>query len=227
MSEQATTSIIKTPDTALFAGDAADMSTVLERYQVSSDETFGEAGRLVQAGLGLIAKIEEDCNPPIDQSHKLHKSLLALRDKYRAPLSLAVDVLKRRMGAFLQERRRRQEEEEAKLREAQRRQEEERLLREAAEVKRETGSDEAALAVLERPIETVAVQAAPALKVSGISAPEIWKFRIVDANAIPREYLMVDEVAIGKVVRALKAKTRIAGVEVYPESSIRAAKAAV
>lgn len=57
-------------------------------------------------------------------------------------------------------------------------------------------------------------------KVEGMSTRKVWKFRIKDAAAIPREYLAVDEVKIRKVVQALKGDTQIAGVEVYSEESI-------
>lgn len=51
----------------------------------------------------------------------------------------------------------------------------------------------------------------------GLGKRKIWKFKISNENLIPREYLAVDEVAIGKVVRALQEKTKIPGVEVYFE----------
>lgn len=41
-----------------------------------------------------------------------------------------------------------------------------------------------------------------------------YDFDIVDVNLIPREYLVVDTVAIGKVVRAMKDKTNIPGIKV-------------
>jgi len=41
-----------------------------------------------------------------------------------------------------------------------------------------------------------------------------WTFEVVDASLIPREYLMVDMIKIGKVVKALKQDTKILGVKV-------------
>jgi hypothetical protein len=58
-------------------------------------------------------------------------------------------------------------------------------------------------------------------KVAGIKARVNWKFRIVDANKIPREYLMPDDVKIGQMVRATKVVGEvIPGVEAYSEDGI-------
>jgi hypothetical protein len=51
-------------------------------------------------------------------------------------------------------------------------------------------------------------------KMQGTSVRNRYDFDIVDPNLIPREYLIVDTAAIGKVVRALKEKTNIPGIRV-------------
>jgi hypothetical protein len=40
----------------------------------------------------------------------------------------------------------------------------------------------------------------------------------VDPALVPREYLCVDDKKIAAVVRAMKGDTRIAGIEVYPDT---------
>lgn len=45
-----------------------------------------------------------------------------------------------------------------------------------------------------------------------------WSFQITDATAVPREYLMVDEVKVGKAVRA--GTREIAGVRIFSEQSV-------
>lgn len=66
------------------------------------------------------------------------------------------------------------------------------------------------------------VRVAPAVpKVAGIKARVNWKFRIVNENRLPREYMMPDEVKIGSVVRNQKrAGEVIPGVEAYSEDGI-------
>lgn len=51
-------------------------------------------------------------------------------------------------------------------------------------------------------------------KMQGTTVRNRYDFDIVDPNLIPREYLVVDTAAIGKVVRALKEKTNIPGIKV-------------
>lgn len=55
-------------------------------------------------------------------------------------------------------------------------------------------------------------------KVAGTSARTSWKYEIVDSSKIPHEYMIIDEKAIGVVVRAQKEHTSIPGVRVYSET---------
>jgi hypothetical protein len=59
-------------------------------------------------------------------------------------------------------------------------------------------------------------------KLHGVSSAERWQFEIVDSAKIPRDYLMVDEAKIRKVVQALKAETAIPGIRVYATRQISA-----
>lgn len=54
-------------------------------------------------------------------------------------------------------------------------------------------------------------------KVAGLKMREVFKFEIVDASKLPREYLIPDEQRIRKVVGALKSDTNIPGVRVYAD----------
>jgi flagellar biosynthesis GTPase FlhF len=62
-------------------------------------------------------------------------------------------------------------------------------------------------------------------KIAGLTRREDWKFEVTDPSKVPREYLMVDEQKIGKVVKALKKETVIAGVRVYPVPILGSASA--
>lgn len=50
----------------------------------------------------------------------------------------------------------------------------------------------------------------------------VWKYRIVDVNLIPRDYMQPNETMIGQIVRAGKDTVRIPGVEVYFEETLAA-----
>jgi pyruvate/2-oxoglutarate dehydrogenase complex dihydrolipoamide acyltransferase (E2) component len=93
-----------------------------------------------------------------------------------------------------------------------------RLKREAEEAARKAKEQAEADAKAQAAVAPVQVKpntaAAP-----GVSARMNWKFRIVDANKIPRTFLMPDEQAIGVKVRGMKDKAAtealIPGIEVY------------
>lgn len=62
-------------------------------------------------------------------------------------------------------------------------------------------------------------------KVSGVSTREVWKFEITDPSLVPREYLVIDETKVRKVVQALRGDTQIPGVRVYSERQLAAGAA--
>lgn len=59
------------------------------------------------------------------------------------------------------------------------------------------------------------------VEMPGASVIETWRWEVVDANAIPREYLIPDEKKINAVVRAAKENTNIPGVRTWVEKSLR------
>ena len=77
--------------------------------------------------------------------------------------------------------------------------------------------EEAAAEVLPAPVITLP----PVEKAAGESAVKVWKYEITDAAAVPRDYMMVDTVKLGAVVRATKGTLAIAGVRIYSETGIR------
>lgn len=91
-------------------------------------------------------------------------------------------------------------------------------------------TEERAAAKAEEAAQQAAMVVAPIIqreapKVSGISTREVWLFEVTDPVAVPREYLMVDESKIRKVVGALKADTVIAGVRVYSDKRMASGSA--
>ncbi len=79
---------------------------------------------------------------------------------------------------------------------------------------------EAAEAVLENipVVQPIVESVAP--KVEGTSVRTTWKYDIVNQWIIPREFLCVDEKAIGAMVRAKKEQASIRGVRVYSVTNV-------
>jgi membrane protein involved in colicin uptake len=62
-------------------------------------------------------------------------------------------------------------------------------------------------------------------KVAGVATRETWCFEVTDPTLVPRQYLVVDEARVRKVVQALKGDASIPGVRVWAERRIAAGAA--
>lgn len=175
----------------------------------------------------LQKEIEAELAPGIEKAFNLHRTLVDQRKRFLAPLQAAEQAIKTKISIFLVE-------EEQKRLEAQRKAQ---AAAEAAERKRKAELEAQAKAheaagrtekaeerrqlAQETFIPTPIVESTVE-KQKGVSTIQVWKFEITDENLVPREYLMVDEKAIGQVVRALKDKAKIPGVRVYSTNEVRA-----
>jgi len=57
---------------------------------------------------------------------------------------------------------------------------------------------------------------------AGVSTRTIWKYRITDAAAVPREWLVIDHATVQAYVNEHKAQSSIPGIEAYPDTSVSA-----
>ena len=60
------------------------------------------------------------------------------------------------------------------------------------------------------------------MKAEGIQCREVWRYEVIDAAQVPREYLTIDHTKLGGVVRALKGAAQIPGVRIWVERTIAA-----
>ena len=164
-------------------------------------------------------EIDSYFDPIISRAHAAHKEAVSQKKRADEPLAQAEAILKPQMLAFVNEQRRKAEEEERRQREEARKKAEQEQLEAAIQAEAE-GDKEAAEAIIQEPVYVPPIQVKAEIpKVSGFSVREQWTFEIVDEKKIPREYLIVDEVSIGKIVRAMKDKTSISGIRAYNASS--------
>jgi hypothetical protein len=193
-------------------------------YQVTTPGEYSAAGSdltRVKAAQKRLEAVRKAITQPLDAAKK------AVMDFFREPEAKLVDAesrIKRAMIAYDEQQRRIREEEQRKADEAARKEREriEAQARKAAE----SGKVEKA-AQLELRASTVV---APLIhreppKVAGVNYRDAWKFEVTDPALVPREYLMVDESKIRKIVQALKGDTTIAGVRVWSEKQIAAGAA--
>jgi hypothetical protein len=195
---------------------------------ITTPETYTQAGEMLRGIKALRKEINDTFDPIISRAHEAHREACAQKKKAETPLAEAETILKRGLIAFDTEQERLRRIEELRLQELARQEEEARQLAEAAALEAQANATadlveayhirQDAEAVLAQPIvaPVVVVQKATP-KVAGLSYREVWRYRVTDARQIPREYLSVDDVKIGGVVRALKGATAIPGIEVYAE----------
>lgn len=173
-------------------------------------------------------------------AHDAHKAITTKEAAELKPIALA----RQKLSGLIYDYERDLE----RLRREREREEAERLQREreaAALAEAETleaqGAPEMAEQVIEQAIAApapVVIAASQSLEVVGVSTRENWQFAYVGGSPgqkwkdlsddqrkrvlqlLPREFLVPDESAIGRVTKAMKSSTRIPGVTVYDAGSM-------
>jgi hypothetical protein len=210
--------------------------TTVERAKalvVRSVEDRGVAAEYGRAIVALDKEVEAFFKPMKEAAAKAHKEICTKENSVRKPLDEAKRYLSGQIGNFDAEAERERRAEEARIQERLRleaeadakRRADEQALADAIELEAQ-GDKKGAEAVLNNPMPLPVHVPAVVLptqvpKAEGVSRSTAWKFRITDESLIPREYLIVDEKTIGQIVRAQMGKTKIPGIEVYPDHGAR------
>ncbi len=192
---------------------------VVKDTRIASAEDYTAAGNLLRDIQRRKKEVEE-------KQSSIMKPLLAaqrnIRALFRPPLDLcavARGIIDSKMSAWRFEQEEKRRKEEAHLREIARKEQHrlDRLAAKKAEKAAAKGNEVKAMEIIGSVpvIPTPVVVAPPPPKVAGVSVRKVWRFRIVNAALIPREWLSVDEKRIGQYVRAAKGDANIPGVEVY------------
>lgn len=206
-------------------GIRSESSTAIEHAKRLANEikdavTLDAAARFMLDAKARIKQIMLRMSPLKKKTRAAWQEVVDLETELLEPYQrIENEIIKPAMSRFTTEQDRLRRIEEEKLRiEAKKREEDERLA--AAEALEQRGEKEAADVVLNHTVPIAPIVVPKMEQPKGISYRDVWKFRIVDAARVPREYLVVDEIKIGGVVRALKGDTRIEGVDVYSEKVI-------
>lgn len=207
------------------AGLKKDMTNLTEvglSINITDNDSYLHAIRLLISHKEMQKKIIGYFEATKKNTYNAWKGICKLESDELAKLNPSGKHLKTEIGRWIDQQGRIRREEEARFREEVRRLAEERQLAEALQAEAE-GDDAAAKEILEEKVFIIP-PVVPSLtpKAQGVSSRVVWKFRIINESAIPRQYLMVNESAIRQVVFALKDKTSIAGVEVYSVREIAA-----
>jgi len=196
---------------------------------VADDLSFIQAMALGTACAVRIKAVEERLGPAKKKTYEAYQEVMKLMKSFIDPLETAKKLLSLRAYSWQkaeEDRKRKEAEGARRLAEeeaAKKRKAEEDARLELAERLEKNGMQEQAEEVLAAPVVVeVAEVAAPAprVKVQGTSTRENWQFEVENASLVPREFLMPDEVKIGRMVKMFKGETRIAGVRAYDSGTV-------
>jgi hypothetical protein len=185
--------------------------------KVIDSETMTLADNRVAKATFAIKVIEEKLGPRRDAAHKLHKSLTSLIAEMSAPWKEDRDFHIGQVKAYQRKVREEAEAEQRRLAEIARKQEEERRLAEAIEAEKEGNVEEAQAIIEEEMFVPTPIVRPDVPKVDGRKYATKWSWKVTDINKVPREYLIVDQIKMNGIVRAMKGQTRISGIEVFEE----------
>jgi hypothetical protein len=201
--------------------ESTELATKYEGFSITTPEIYSGAGGELKAVKSKIKELDElrkSLTKPLDESKK---RIMEFFSKPLEILQRAESCISSAMLNWQREQERIRQAEINRLNELQRK-ETERLakLAEKAIERGDTAKAEefqGRAAVVQAVVPQVAIKVE---KIAGIQNRTNWKYRIVDVNKIPREYMIPNEVLIGQMARTTKGALKIDGIEIYSEESI-------
>ena len=196
----------------------------VQSFEITTAEQMKAAAEKSKTIKAQMEEVDSAFDDLIKEAHSHHKNLIARKNKYWKPLSDALALIKRLMGRYEQAEEEKRRQLERELAAEAKRKADEQALAEAARLEKE-GDSHGANQVLEEAMMApapVVVAQKTTPKVEGVSYRSVWRFRIKDITLIPDQYKIVDEQAVGQIVRAMKKnaeKLMNGGIEVYEEKS--------
>ena len=207
-----------TPQEDEVTKEVATVEVQANALKVIDTASYLAAGELWKSIKTLRAKIADTFDDIIKAAHLAHKKAIEKKKMHDDPLNAAERLVKKEMERFDTEQERIRKAEEDRLQKIAQKEAEDRRLEEALAAEK-AGRKEEAAAIIETPVTiapVVIAKVTPKME-GGPVYRTIWKFRIMNAALIPREYLMPDEVKIGGIVRSMKSAVSIPGIEAYEE----------
>lgn len=151
-------------------------------------------------------------------AHLAHKNICKKMADIDGPLETKERWIKGQMEQYDAQKREEARKEEQRLAEEARKAQEDRVLEAAVQAEKSGDTTQANL-IIETPVQAPAVvipKDVPKLE-NGPVFRTVWKARIINANLIPREYLVPDQKKLDGTARTMKGTIKVPGVEFYSE----------
>lgn len=192
LAEKAKAVVVRTPEEA---ANAVEFGKACKSLRIRIVEFYKPLKKAFDDGKRVVLDREKDALAPVDLAESLISSAVT---KYRVEQDRIA-----REARVAEEKRQRDEAEKKRLA--------------AIDHALKKGNEAQAERLLEKPLPAPIVKTVEPPKIAGIRRRQVWKFEIIDSAKIPREFLCVDEKAIGAFVRAKKEEAKIEGVRIYSE----------
>ena len=200
--------------------DEISKTIVIIKY----DDDCERANFFLKSINGLITKVNETFDPICDRTYKAWKEATGQRGKHLRPL----EDVKKAVNNTISEYFREKEDLRLKLQaeaEEKARKEAERLLERANKAEAKGDSLKAESLRQEAVVKESLVPEIPQpRKQEGLSVRKVWKAKIINAEAVPHEFLDVNVARIEKVLNSTNGAMKIAGVVAYQESIVSSRK---
>ena len=202
--------------------------TAASKLIVTNDQELKVADGFIKGGKALIREIREGYDDIISDAHSTWKGAIAKRDRYLKPVTDGVDIAKGKMAPYMEEQRRKVREAEERARraqqeaeEAERKAEEER--QRAAREAMHDGDQVKAEKILAKPVPEIVPETIdiPEVKeLEGTHTTKRWTYEVTNIELVPRPLLMLDKVAVNKIVQEKQKDAKIPGIRVFQKTGI-------
>lgn len=199
-------------------------------FEIQTQGHYESAADFLRDCKTMQKDIRETMDPAVKKAHEAHKAVTAIRSKLLDPIDQAEKVVKRKMGAFVEEQERAARIERQRIEAEARKLEEDRRMREAEELEAR-GMPEAAEDVISAPIALPAIPEAPKPIAEGTSSRKKYATRVVDLNSliraaaegrIPAGLVIANQSALDSLARSLGDSFSMPGCELVVETVISA-----
>lgn len=188
---------------------------------IIDDAGYQHAAEFLRSCKSMQKEIEGALAQSIEHAHKAHKSLTTLRADTLAPLKEAEQLVKSKMGNYVEAEERRAAEEKRRAEEEARKAQEEENLRRAAQLEAEGRQEEAEQAV-DAPISTPVIKAPPAPRAAGTSTRKKYSVEVNDLDALvravaegkaPKGLVIANQKVLDAMAKSLKGDFDVPGCE--------------
>jgi hypothetical protein len=184
---------------------------------VTDNDTMAMADNTVDAISDMMKEVDSTFKPMADKAFQTHREITGRWKQIKQPLEDAKTYLVNQIKGYKRKVQEAVEAEQRRLTEIARKQEEERRLAEAIQAEQEGNEAEAQAIIEEEMFVPTPVVHVDTPKLDNRRYATRWTWKVTDINKVPREYLMVDQIKVNGIVRAMKGQTRIAGIEVFED----------